>query len=99
MIIVMGYIHLDPSDVNEFFTDVQAITPSTKAEKGCLFYTVSLDDAPAGRLLVVERWRDQESLTAHLQTQETTAFVEKWLSRMKGSVLKYDASNERSLMD
>jgi quinol monooxygenase YgiN len=99
MLIVMGYIHLDPSDVNEFLTDVQATTPSTKAEKGCLFYAVTLDDAPAGRMLIVERWQDQESLTAHLLTQETTAFVEKWMSRMKGDVLKYDASNERSLMD
>lgn len=42
MIILMGYIHLNPSDVSEFLADVQAITPSTKAEDGCLFYTVTL---------------------------------------------------------
>jgi quinol monooxygenase YgiN len=99
MIILMGHIYLNPVDVNEFVTDVRAITTSTKAETGCLFYAATLEDAPAERMLIVERWQDEESLAAHLQRQETTAFLKKWMSRMKGNVLKYDASNERTLMD
>lgn len=99
MIILMGYIHLNPSDVSEFVTDVQAITRSTKAEEGCLFYTVTLDDASAGRMLVVERWRDEQSLAAHMQAQQTKTFLEKWASRMQSDVLRYNASNERSLLD
>ena len=99
MIILMGYIHLNPSDVSEFLADVQAITRSTKAQDGCLFYTVTLDDASAGRMLVVERWRDEQSLDAHMQTQETKTFLEKWASRMQSDVLRYNASNERSLLD
>jgi len=55
MIILMGYLHLNPSDVDEFVADTQAISTRTRAEKGCLFYTVALDDARAGRMLVVER--------------------------------------------
>jgi quinol monooxygenase YgiN len=99
MIIVMGYIHLAPSDVAEFVADVQAITPETRAEKGCLFYMAALDDAPTGRMLIAERWQDQESLTAHIETQATAAFVAKWMGRMKSEVLKYDASNERAIVD
>lgn len=98
MIVLTGYVHLDPSDVNEFLTDIQAIAPGTRAEKGCLFYSVTLDDAHAGRMLVVERWQDQESLTAHLEGQQAAAF-QKWLNRIKIDVQKYDALNERSLMD
>jgi quinol monooxygenase YgiN len=99
MIILMGFIYLNPSDVSEFLADVQAITSSTKAERGCLFYAVTLNDASAGRMLVAERWQDEESLAAHLQAQETKTFLEKWASRMKSDVLRYDASNERSLLD
>jgi quinol monooxygenase YgiN len=99
MVILMGYIYLNPSDVSDFLADVQAITPSTRAEKGCLFYTVTLEDASAGRMLVAERWQDEESLTAHLQAEETKTFLEKWASRMKSDVLRYDVSNERSLVD
>jgi len=94
----MGYVYLDPSGVNEFVADVQAIALDTRAEKGCLFYAVALDDARDGRVLVVERWQDQESLTAHMKAQRTLPF-QKWLTRITSDILKYDASNERSLLD
>lgn len=99
MIMLIGYIHLNPSDVNEFTADVQAIASSTRAEKGCLFYAVTLEDARAGRMLIVERWQDQESLTAHFERQETVTFLKKWGNRIKSDILKYDASNERSFME
>ena len=44
----------------------------------------------------MERWKDQLSLTAH---PDTLAFVERWQDRMSGDILKYDAANERTLMD
>lgn len=99
MIIVTGHIHLAPGDVTEFVADVRAFAAGTRAEKGCLFFGVAVEDASAGRMLVAERWKDQESLTAHLETRETLAFIGKWTGRMRGEVLKYDASTERSLLD
>jgi quinol monooxygenase YgiN len=50
-------------------------------------------------MLVAERWQDQESLSAHLEAPKTVAFVKKWMNRFEGELLKYDAANERSLMD
>ncbi|WP_417813854.1 putative quinol monooxygenase [Thalassospira alkalitolerans] len=99
MIILMGVIHLDPIDVNEFVTDIPAITRSTRSEKGCLFYAVTLDDAPAGRLLMAGRWQDQQALTAHHETPDTLAFLEKWNGRMKSDIEKYDVTNEQSSVD
>lgn len=99
MIVLLGYLHLNPSDVNEFTADVQAVASSTRAEKGCLFYAVAWEDARAGRMLIVERWQDQESLTAHLEREKTAPFLTKWGNRMEIDVLKYDASNERSFME
>ncbi len=99
MIILMGHLHLNSSDVNEFTADVQAIASSTRAEKGCLFYAVTLEDAHAGRMLIAQQWQDQESLTAHFERQETVTFLKKWGNRIKSDILKYDASNERSLME
>jgi quinol monooxygenase YgiN len=99
MIVVLGHVRIDPSDVDEFSRDVKEIDPSKKAESGCLSYSVTRDDPTTGRMLVAERWRDQQSLTAHIQRKETVAFVQKWSGRMQSDVLKYDASNERSLLD
>lgn len=47
MILLMGYVHLNPSEVNEFTADVRNIVSSTRTETGCLFYTFTLEDAYA----------------------------------------------------
>ncbi|UIY24753.1 hypothetical protein LZK76_02435 [Rhizobium leguminosarum] len=41
MLILMGYIHLDPSDLHDFVTDVEAISLGTRTEEGCLFTALS----------------------------------------------------------
>ncbi|WP_369920428.1 putative quinol monooxygenase [Marinomonas polaris] len=45
MIILTGYVHLKPEDINEFVEDIRKITSSTRAEKGCLFYNIVVEDA------------------------------------------------------
>lgn len=99
MIIVMGYIHLNPSDVDEFLADIKDMTSSTKVVKGCILYSVTVDDAEAGRMLVAEQWTNQESLMKHFERQEVVLFVNKWGARIKSDILKYDALNARSLME
>lgn len=99
MLILTGYVYVEPSDVDAFTTDIQTLARSSMRRDGNLSYAVAVDDRTAGRLLVVERWRDQQSLTAHLQASDTLAFVRRWQSRMHGDILKYDAANERKLMD
>ena len=42
---------------------------------------------------------DQASQNDHLGIPEMAAFFEKWMNRLKSDVMKYDAANERSLMD
>lgn len=99
MFLLMGYVQLNPTDVNEFTEDVQSVVSSTRAEKGCLFYTFTLEDARTGRMLTVQRWQDQESLTTHIKKHESEPFLKKWGNRMRMDILKYDISNERSFME
>jgi len=99
MLIVTGYVYVEPPDVAEFAADIQVLAHSAKQRGGGTFYAVAVDDRAAGRLLVVERWRDQASLTAHLDAPETLTFVERWRGRMRGDLRKYDAANERTLFD
>ncbi len=97
MLILMGYIHLDPLDAAAFAADIEAIGRSTRREEGCLFYGVAADDASAGRFLVAERWRDQASLTAHLERPETRAFLQTWAERMKSELQFYEVSQHKPL--
>ena len=97
MLIVTGYIHLAPPDVEEFVADMATFARTTRAREGCLFYAVAPDDPGSGRMLVVERWRDQAALDAHLAAGDTAAFVERWQGRMTSDLAKFDAGNERAL--
>jgi quinol monooxygenase YgiN len=97
VIIIMGWVQVNPSDLTESLKDIEVIGSGTRAETGCLFYAVILADSSAGRMLVAERWQDQESLTAHLQGEQLAAFRQ-WADRISIDVLQYDASNERPLL-
>lgn len=90
MLILMGYIHIEPADVDAFADDVQAISRSTIAEQGCLFYSITLEDRSCGRFLVAERWQDQASLDFHLEKAETLAFLRIWKHRMNSDLQCYD---------
>ena len=54
MIVLMGYLQLEPGDVRAFSAAVQAVAASTRAEPGCLFYGMAWEDADAGRMLVAQ---------------------------------------------
>jgi len=95
MLILMGYITLDPAEVDAFAAAVEAISVSTNAEEGCLFYNIILDDRLSGRFLAAQRWRDRQALTLHLEREETLAFLAAWSGRMKADLKVYDAVQEQ----
>jgi quinol monooxygenase YgiN len=99
MLIVTGYMNVDPADLVEFTSELKSLAAATRQRVGNISYDATLDDSEAGRLLVAERWADQAALTAHLEAEDTVAFVNRWRGRMRGDIRKYDASNERELDD
>ncbi|MDQ0137544.1 quinol monooxygenase YgiN [Neorhizobium galegae] len=99
MLIVTGYIHTDPTEVPQFLAELKVLAIVTRQRPGNISYDAALDNPETGRLLITERWADQEALSAHLDAEETKAFVARWQGRMRGDVRKFDASNERGLLD
>lgn len=97
MLIVTGTLCVAPSDLVGFMSDLEPLARATRGRDGNMSYHTAVLDAGTGQLLVVERWRDEAALAAHLRAADTNAFVALWQGRMKGSVQMYDASNERPL--
>lgn len=83
MLIVTGYLRLATADIGQFAKDIEALIDIVRARDGCVFYDIALDDPRVGRMLVVERWRDQAVLTSHLAAPETIAFVTRWQGRIR----------------
>ncbi|SFU05831.1 Quinol monooxygenase YgiN [Kosakonia arachidis] len=99
MLIVSGYIHIEPACLQQFMADIELLAQRVRKREGNLSYDIAVGDPLTGRLLISERWKDQEALTAHLAATHTRAFITRWQERMTGEVLKYDAFNERGLFD
>ncbi|MBY2924362.1 antibiotic biosynthesis monooxygenase [Rhizobium leguminosarum] len=99
MLIVTGYVQVEPTELAQFCNEFSALATATRRRSGNLSYSAAVDDPQDGRLLVVEQWEDQASLSAHLEAADTVAFVDRWRGRMLGNIEKYDASNKRGLMD
>jgi len=99
MLIVTGYVQVPPSDLPAFTRDLADLAQATRERDGALSYDAAVIDASRGRLLVMERWRDQQALSAHLAASDTIAFVAQWGARLSADIRKYDATRERSLAD
>ncbi len=99
MLIIIGYMHIDPTEVPKFVAELKDLAVVTRRRAGNISYDAALDDPVAGRLLIAEHWVDQQALSAHLDAEETKAFVARWKGRMRGDVKKFDALNERGLLD
>ena len=97
MIVLMGYIHLKPSDVEEFLADLETIAAGTRAESGCLFYAFAVENAPSRRMLLVQRWLDDDAFTAHLNGPNAASFQQKWNNRTRVDVQRYDVFREQPL--
>ena len=94
MIVVLGYIHLKPSDVQDFLADLETIAAGTRAERGCLFYALALEDTVAGRILLAQRWLDDDAYTAHLAGPHAASFQQRWANRTRVDVQRYEVVND-----
>ncbi len=94
MVILMGYIHLEPSDVRDFLADLEIIAAGTRAERGCLFYAIALEDAPSGRMLLAQRWLDEDAFTAHLAGPHAASFQQEWANKVRVDIQRYEVSND-----
>lgn len=99
MLIIAGYMNVEPSQLAEFLDDLKMLAAAARSRPENVSYDAAIDDAATGRLLILERWRDQAGLVAHLAAADTQGFVGRWRGRMQAELRKFDATNERGLMD
>ncbi len=99
MIVVNGWVRLDPADVERALPAARAMMAASQAEDGCFEYAYSRDLNDEGLIRVTERWRDTETLEAHFRTPHmadwraalsTVRFLER-------HVVAYEVAAERAL--
>jgi quinol monooxygenase YgiN len=98
MVIVAGTMELDPAQREAFLAGRLEAMRSSRAEPGCLEYTMSADPTDPGRVMLFERWARQEDLDAHLAAMRSRpASPGASIAPRKASIFVYEVSAERPL--
>lgn len=64
MIIVSGYIQVDPATRDAYVDGCRKVVEAARAAPGCLDFTIAADLLESGRINVYERWETDESVEA-----------------------------------
>jgi quinol monooxygenase YgiN len=99
VLIVAGMFEVEPDRRQEFLTDREDSMRKSRAEPGCLEYVMSADPIDPGRVVLLERWADQQSLDVHLSAMQGAPPPPAEGVALKSAVVTvYDVSGERSLL-
>lgn len=100
MLILAGHLKTHPDLVAELTRTLRALVGPTLDEDGCLNYHFAIDSPEDGTVLVYERWRNQDALSAHLSQPSVMDVLGTWADKIDTTgVRKFDASAERGFMD
>ncbi len=86
---VVGVVHLrpNPGKTDEVVAALSKAIEQTHAEEGCLAYALHRDVSDPDHLVLVERWRSQADLDAHM----TQPYIAELFTFMSGPDLFADA--------
>jgi len=98
MVIVAGTLQIDPDQREAFLAGRIDAMRASRAEHGCLEYTLSADPTDPGRIMLFERWARQEDLDNHLAAMRARpASPGTAIAPKAASIVVYDISGERPL--
>ena len=75
MIMSTARDYIQPDKVSEYLPLIKQLIAETRKEEGNISYTLFQDREHAGEFVLLEYWRNQESLDAHFKTPHFTTIV------------------------
>ena len=74
IIIMVGWERVKPGALEKSLERMQRMVAETRAEPGCLAYTLSFDIGEPDILRIFEMYRDEDALTAHGESAHLAAW-------------------------
>ncbi|CAN5610161.1 hypothetical protein BH10ACT1_BH10ACT1_12440 [soil metagenome] len=99
MIIVAGYLLIDPSHRDDAIAAIALGVAATRAEPGNLDYRFSPDLDDPNRFNLIERWESEEAMNSHMATSHLAEFMTAIGPCLGGApeVIRYDVSGSSPL--
>ena len=91
-------LQIKPDQIDAFIAAAQALISASRAEAGCISYTMYQNPADRTSFFFFEEWKDQAAVDFHFATPHFTGLGQ-WLGPMlqgEPSVIIYDCPAERS---
>ena len=99
MILVTGYIDVDPAQRDTFLNAVKAVQAKTREEPGNEHYVFSADLEDDGRFHVEEHWADEDAIAGHMASPHMAEFLGAIGGVVRGaSLMKYSGATPEKLM-
>lgn len=74
LILIAGFLRYPPGGIHRLRDEMHRVVEATRLEDGCINYDFAVDIADPTRLIVFERWRDQEALDGHVRSPHLAAW-------------------------
>ena len=74
MIIVLGEVHFSDGTLDALRPALKRLVEEARPMPGCLHYSQSFDAADPNRLIVSQRWEDEESMNRYYQSMALYEF-------------------------
>jgi len=97
MIVITGQIFTDQETLPKLYARLKALCEPTRAEDGCLFYHMAMENGDAGTILAAEGWRDTDALQAHLAQPAITALLSDFAGSFTNDVQIHEVSSSQQL--
>lgn len=77
-VVVAGTFRVPPGALEDFRPHMQDMLAASRAEDGCLLYAYAVDVEDPGLVRVLEVWRDEAALKAHLAAPHSAGWRAAW---------------------
>ncbi len=86
MIVVTAKMKVIPASKYEFMVETEPLIKHTRSEKGCISYNLYTDIDDPNQMVMLEFWKDMDSLDAHMDTAHFKRFGEAISKYLTGEI-------------
>jgi len=99
MLVITGYLDIDPADADKFEALVLPLQAASAKEPGCVSYHFSRDLEVPGRFRVAECWESDADLATHFKTSDMATFQQgiAQLKRTGAEIFKHNVTDRSPL--
>ena len=74
-VVIAAYIDIKPDQVEKFLNEIDAAVDGSRAEEGCISYTLYADTKDTSKFIMFEEWKNQAAVDSHNETVHFKALV------------------------